>query len=43
MIVKARPHEEALELADHAEFEEMERSWVGVVPAERSARQPATA
>jgi len=68
VIVKARPHEEALELAaigpttlgsvsvhvdlagpgdvsevDHAEFEEMERSWVGVVPAERSPQQPATA
>jgi hypothetical protein len=28
---------------DHAEFEEMERSWVGVVPTERSAQQPATA
>ena len=28
---------------DHAEFEEMERSWVGVVPAERSAQPVATA
>ena len=68
VIVKARPHEEALALAatgpttlgsvsvhvdlagpgdvsevDHAEFEEMERSWVGVVPTERSAQQSATA
>jgi len=25
---------------DHAEFEEMERSWVGVVPTERSAPPP---
>jgi len=68
VIVKARPREEALELAeigpttlgsvsvhadlagpgdvsevDHAEFEEMERSWVGVVPTERSAQPLATA